>query len=143
LVVMALVWTYYALVRLDGIDGSMNAAVVYRWVPTPEAKFLAEGGASKSGAPGSTSVAGAESATPEVQPGDWSGFRGPDRDARLPGVQLATNWDKRPPREVWRRRVGPGWSSFAVVGKRLYTQEQRGEEEVVICYDATTGRELW
>src|SRR5262249_19075967 len=44
---------------------------------------------------------------------------------------------------VWRHRVGPGWSSFAVVGNRLYTQEQRGQDEAVVCYDADTGNELW
>jgi outer membrane protein assembly factor BamB len=30
-----------------------------------------------------------------------------------------------------------------VIGARLVTQEQRGEQESVVCYDATTGRELW
>jgi len=39
--------------------------------------------------------------------------------------------------------VGPGWSSFAVIGNRACTQEQRGDEEAVVCYDAATGREVW
>jgi outer membrane protein assembly factor BamB len=30
-----------------------------------------------------------------------------------------------------------------VVGDQLYTQEQRGSMETVVCYDAATGRELW
>jgi len=30
-----------------------------------------------------------------------------------------------------------------VVGDRLYTQEQRGEQEVVVCYSADTGDEIW
>jgi outer membrane protein assembly factor BamB len=29
------------------------------------------------------------------------------------------------------------------VGNRLYTQEQRGGDELVVCYDAATGAELW
>jgi outer membrane protein assembly factor BamB len=44
---------------------------------------------------------------------------------------------------LWRHPVGPGWSSFAVVGNWLYTQEQRGTQEAVVCYDATTGEERW
>ena len=49
----------------------------------------------------------------------------------------------KPPRELWRHRIGPGWSSFAVVGNRAFTQEQRGDQEAVVCYDASTGVELW
>lgn len=39
--------------------------------------------------------------------------------------------------------MGPAWSSFAVAGKYLFTQEQRGPMEAVVCYDADTGREVW
>ena len=39
---------------------------------------------------------------------------------------------------MWRRPIGPGWSSFSVRGDRLYTQEQRGEDEIVACYRVST-----
>ena len=74
---------------------------------------------------------------------DWPGFRGPGRDGIIRDVRIETNWATSPPVAIWRRPVGPGWSSFAVAGDSLYTQEQRGDDEVVACYNVTTGEPVW
>lgn len=69
-------------------------------------------------------------------------FLGPDRNATVAGVALRRDWSV-PPRQLWRIPIGAGWSSFAVVNGFAVTMEQRGEEELVTCYEVSTGRLRW
>ena len=123
-------WT---LVRADGVTGNNAAEFSWRWAETPEERLLAEGAEDLPAASAGASVADAA----------WPGFRGPNRDGVVPGVWIDPDWSEAPPVELWRRRIGPGWSSFAVSGDLLFTQEQRGEEEVVASYRLATGEPVW
>jgi outer membrane protein assembly factor BamB len=162
-------WT---LVRTNGFSGYIDHDFAPRWTTTAEDRLLARKDdlpAAASVAPPSAkpetaskpdAVRGkpdagsgkpeAVSAKPEAVSGTpatatpiWPGFRGPLRDGVVRGVTIETDWAKAPPAELWRRPIGPGWSSFAVLGDLLYTQEQRGTDEVVSAYSITTGQPVW
>ncbi len=126
------VWT---LVRTDGITGDHVAEFAWRWAKTPEERLVGQPADEPAALPAAR--AGAETG------GDWPAFRGPERNGISRGVRIETDWSASPPVELWRRPIGPGWSSLAVRGSLLYTQEQRGDEEVVACYNVTTGEPVW
>jgi outer membrane protein assembly factor BamB len=74
---------------------------------------------------------------------DFPAFQGPARDAVLLDVKLDRDWASHPPKQLWREDIGAGWSGFVAVGGYAFTQEQRGEDECVVCRDLKTGKEAW
>jgi outer membrane protein assembly factor BamB len=161
--------TSFALLRTDGVMGG-GSQITWRWTPTAEERLLAQTQDLPASAPAAASVvtpAPAAIATGPARPTAvpaaktpsdpapapvpasakldvrWPGFRGASRDGIVRGVLIEPDWSKAPPVAIWRRPIGPGWSSFAVAGDLLYTQEQRGNDEIVAAYNATTGKPVW
>lgn len=123
----------FSALRLDNVGGDLSPNLSWRWSPPAEAVW--EGAVVNPGK--------AASLPTSLTPGDWPAFRGPNRDSHAPGITFATDWDANPPKEVWRKPIGLGFASFAVAGDYIFTQEQRNESELVVCYDANTGDEVW
>lgn len=83
----------------------------------------------------------------EPTPDDSPSFFGPTRDgiyAEHHG-KLARDWTAKPPKELWRKKIGEGCSSFVIAGKYGFTQEQTDDlsAELVTCYDLTDGSQQW
>ncbi len=76
-------------------------------------------------------------------PSDFPQFLGPDRLSMVTGVRLNPDWQQHPPKKLWQREVGAGWSGFSAVNGYALTMEQRGENELVSCYEVATGRPCW
>src|SRR5262249_52223621 len=45
--------------------------------------------------------------------------------------------------QKWKVTVGQGDSSPALVGDKLYVFARQGGDEVILCLDAGTGKEIW
>ncbi len=123
----------FALVRIESVSGDIGMKLNWRWAPRAD-ETLPDA---------ATAAAGGEVDLRTTSATDAPQFLGPHRTAVYPDVKLARDWSVEKPKLLWREPIGAGWSSFAVVGKYGVTQEQRGEEELISCYDLENGKLQW
>lgn len=87
-----------------------------------------------------TSIAG--SATSALAAPDWPNFRGPNHDGIAKESGFQTAWSGDIPK-LWQRKVGSAFSSFAVVGDRLYTCGTENGKQTLLCLKADSGEVVW
>jgi outer membrane protein assembly factor BamB len=88
---------------------------------------------------------------PANSPGEWTGWGGPLRNFSSDAKGLANVWPADGPRRIWSRPLGEGHSSIIGEAGRLYTmyrpstgiRNKWNPEEVVIAFDAATGKTIW
>jgi len=120
-----------ATLRFNGsVDGSGTPRIAWKWA------------AKKSGEVTGVTEAKATADVKE-RPTDYPGYLGKDRRGVVENVSLERDWSGHPPQQLWRHDVGLGWSGFATVGSCAITQEQRGDQEMTVCYELSSGQSLW
>jgi outer membrane protein assembly factor BamB len=71
---------------------------------------------------------------------DWPQWRGPQHD----GISTESIAADAQVTQVWKAKVGIGFSGIAVAANRAFTLGHDGDEtESVFAFDATTGKPLW
>ncbi len=122
-----------AMVKVDGHTGSFFPQFSWRWTKTSATELPELTG--KMALEGALLAAAGEA--------DFPRFLGSQMNNHVSGTQLPEGWFDRKPKEIWRRSLGEGWSSFAVVGGFAFTMEQRGQLETTLCYELKTGKPVW
>jgi outer membrane protein assembly factor BamB len=74
---------------------------------------------------------------------DWPCWRGPHSDGISRETGLLKEWPAEGPKQLWKADLSGGFSSVVVVDGRLFTQTKEKNQEVVVCLDAATGKDLW
>jgi len=73
---------------------------------------------------------------------DWPQWRGINRDGKVAGFKVPAAWPAEL-KQVWKVNVGFGDATPVLVGNEIYLNTRQGDQEVVLCLNAATGKELW
>jgi outer membrane protein assembly factor BamB len=121
------------VLRFDGaVDGTGKPRIAWKW--------KTENGRNPGALNIVVSSTGSNAVPSQLED---SGYLGTNRNGVVDGMKLDREWSAHPPQQLWRQPIGLGWSSFCISGNRAFTEEQRGQDELVVCYELTTGHVFW
>lgn len=121
------------MLRVERVSGDLVPEFNWRWAPSRDRQL----------SPAATPLAGQAAAPWAATPDDFPQFLGPDGQLGSDRIALDPDWTARPPRQLWKRPIGAGWSGFVTCGDHAVTLEQRGDEEIVSCSAVATGAWEW
>jgi outer membrane protein assembly factor BamB len=73
---------------------------------------------------------------------DWPQWRGINRDGKVTGFKAPPTFPAAL-KQQWKVTVGFGDATPVLVKGRIYLSTRQGNDEVILCLDAATGKELW
>ena len=75
---------------------------------------------------------------------DWPQYRGPNADGIAPETGINKEWKAKPPRELWRIKLGDnGFAGPIVAAGKLFIVDKVGDEDLVRAVDLATGKDVW
>ncbi len=73
---------------------------------------------------------------------DWPQWRGINRDGKVTGFKVPQTWPQQF-NQTWKVTVGLGDATPALVNNKLYVFTRQGDNEMLQCLDASTGKQVW
>lgn len=74
---------------------------------------------------------------------DWPNWRGPNHNGISSETGWITTWPKEGPKVLWTASIGTGFSSMAVSNGRVYAMGNINNNDIIYCFQADTGKEIW
>jgi outer membrane protein assembly factor BamB len=74
---------------------------------------------------------------------DWPRFLGAHGNGISDETGLLDQWPANGPMLVWEKDIGTGYGAPSVIGQKLVLHHRIGDEEIVECFAADTGKSLW
>jgi outer membrane protein assembly factor BamB len=74
---------------------------------------------------------------------DWPNWRGPNRNGVSHETGWSATWPADGPRLLWKASIGTGFASMAVSNGRVYAMGNINDNDILYCFDAGTGNEIW
>ena len=87
------------------------------------------------------SISAIETGTAEAA--DWPNWRGPNYNGISSETSWSATWPKGGPKVLWKTSIGNGFCSIAVSNGRAYTMGNIDDKDILYCFDAKTGKEIW
>ena len=87
-----------------------------------------------------------------VSGADWPNWRGPTKNGISMDTHWSADWPSGGPKVLWQKEIGIGFSSMTVSAGRVYAmgntgtkgdKNEKSHRDVVYCFDAETGHEIW
>ncbi len=74
---------------------------------------------------------------------DWPNYRGPNYNGISNETGWSVTWPEGGPKVLWKTSIGTGFASMAVSNGRVYATGNIKDNDILYCFDAKTGEEIW